>query len=154
MGQLPDSREGPGAGALEPVRQDFQPVSGSNRKRWPITDQIRQLVVDEVVRIVRTGRTPALQIAAAKVLLAADLINARREGSRDEERMQEARAQADAMRDAMRRAYATPEGRAFMERLSHDTLRAPCRTDLDQPCPSGAIDSSAAAPHPPGGLFP
>jgi hypothetical protein len=121
MAQTLDSQEGQGAGALEPVRQDFRPVRRAVRERWPITDQIRQLVVDEAARIVQTGRTPALQLAAAKVLLAADLVNARREANPDEERIQEARAHADRLREAL----SNPEARELLARLAEIQCNPP-----------------------------
>jgi hypothetical protein len=142
MAPMPDSRESPGACALEPVRQDFRLVRPAIREWWPITDQIRQQVMDEAARIVPGGRTPALQLAAAKVLLAADLVNARREANRDEEHTQEARARVDALRLAMSSAMSSPEGRALLEQLNALTLSA-ASGSVPSPPPGGFISGPA-----------
>lgn len=49
-------------------------------KGWPITDEMRQLIVLKMVQVVGKSDKAREQVAAARVLISADEVNARREG--------------------------------------------------------------------------
>ena len=58
--------------------QDIRLIRTAIKKEWPITPQIRRIIVDQMVEIVGTDADTRVKIAAAKTLVSADGINAKR----------------------------------------------------------------------------
>lgn len=66
----------------EPVSEsDLQQVESVVRNDWPLSPDIRQELIDQMVGILRTSDDPKNQIAAARVLLAVDALNQRTRAS-------------------------------------------------------------------------
>lgn len=59
-------------------------VSRAVRHGWPISDEVRKLVVDQMALVVKESDNDRNKIGAAKVLVSADSVNARREDAERE----------------------------------------------------------------------
>ena len=70
-----------GDGLLHAGKGNMALVRFAIRAGWPISDEIRQQVVDQMALIVGQSEDERNRIAASKVLVAADSVNARREAT-------------------------------------------------------------------------
>ena len=68
-----------GDGATHAGKYNMAIVRRAIKGGWPISDEIRQLVTNQMALIVGKSETERDRVAAAKVLVAADSINARLE---------------------------------------------------------------------------
>lgn len=68
-----------GDGELHPGKYNMAIARKAIREKWPITDQIRQLVINQMALVVGKSEDERNRIAASKVLVAADSVNTRRE---------------------------------------------------------------------------
>jgi hypothetical protein len=119
-------------------------VERALRNRFPVSDAIRELVVSQAVAIIRWAKNPRTQLAAMRVLLAADALNVRREAIAGPEPDPEAMAAVAARWEALK----TPEGRkalsAELTQLYGEELFAPRPESRDDANP--AAPGSAGAP--------
>lgn len=83
----PDSAGGSGGpfgdGGLHAGKYNMALIRRAIRAGWPISDRMKKLICDQMVKIVGKGRIIRNQIAAARVLVAADNVNVRREAVHD-----------------------------------------------------------------------
>src|SRR5262245_18984668 len=93
-------------------RRDLALARRAFREGWPITPEIRQEVVGRVLGILRAAKSPSRQLCAARVLIAADALNVRREAND----VQESTAESTSVRDVAARLLATAEGRDLAAR--------------------------------------
>ena len=68
-----------GDGALHAGKYNMALVRRAIKKQWPIDRKRRQAIVDQMALIVDQGEEARDKIAAAKVLVSADAVNAKRE---------------------------------------------------------------------------
>jgi hypothetical protein len=59
---------------------DMALAARAERERWPLTPETRRTIHDKMLAIVQGEGSERARVAAAKVLVAADAINTRREG--------------------------------------------------------------------------
>ncbi len=64
-----------------PKSRDLDLLALAIRERWPIREGVREIVVHEMETVLRSQATTALKVSAAKVLVAADAVNVKREGN-------------------------------------------------------------------------
>jgi len=64
-----------GDGALHAGKGNMALARRAFRERWPMTDERRAMLLDQMFRIVEGGPDPRNRIAAAKVIVQADAIN-------------------------------------------------------------------------------
>ena len=62
-------------------RSDAALIRRAIKHKWPVSDEIKQLVTNQMALIVGRSEDERNQIAASKVLVAADSVNARREAT-------------------------------------------------------------------------
>jgi hypothetical protein len=98
-------------------RRDLALERRAFREGWPITPEVRQQVVDEALNILQTARSPARRLAAARVLIAADTVNVRREANAVMERNGERSALTDVLGATYRAALENAETRELLIRL-------------------------------------
>lgn len=129
-----------GDGELNAGKYNMRLVRRAILNGWPIPDEIRQLVVNQMALIVGKSPTEKNQIGAAKVLIAADSVNARREANIVQERSTDLAVATLVMKQAM----ASPEARRLLADLSGE-LVAPLVEPITPPKPSsnGALNGSA-----------
>lgn len=60
------------------VETELLPVETTEHLEWPISPQIRQSIIECMAEIVKVSNVPKDQIAAARVLIAADAANQRK----------------------------------------------------------------------------
>lgn len=77
--QAPNTQGVLGDGALQAGKYNMAIARRAIRNDWPISEEVRKLVADQMASIIGNGRTERDRIAAAKVLVAADSVNQRRE---------------------------------------------------------------------------
>lgn len=70
-----------GDGALRAGKGNMALVRRALREDWPISPELRRKLVDQMGMIVESPESPRDCIAAAKVLVAADSLNAKREAT-------------------------------------------------------------------------
>ncbi len=66
-------------GSTELSRADVQLVSRAVKREWPISPEIKTTVIKKLSHIVETDESARNVVSAAKTLVAADALNARRE---------------------------------------------------------------------------
>lgn len=74
-----------GDGELHPGKYNMALVRRAIKNNWPLSPEIRQLVVSQMALVVGKSEDERNKIGAAKVLVAADNVNAKREESDNEE---------------------------------------------------------------------
>jgi hypothetical protein len=130
MADTQQSGEGLGATALEPTRQDLRLVRHAVRGLWPVSDRVRQLVVDMAEGIIESpGENSLRKLAAGKLLVTADSVNVRREANAVQERQGEPPGLA-AMREALRNPAYRAAAAAALEQLC---ATAPATLSADEP---------------------
>jgi len=70
-----------GDGGLRPGKYNMALIRRAIKNNWPIPPEYRKLVCDQMALIVGRSEDERNRIGAAKVLVAADLVNAKREDS-------------------------------------------------------------------------
>ena len=65
---------------MHPGRYNMALVRRAIREDWPIPPAVRAMVVNQMALVVGRGEDERNRIAASKVLVAADAVNAKREG--------------------------------------------------------------------------
>ena len=70
-----------GDGEARAGRNNMQLALKAIRENWPISNQIRQMVINQMALVVGKSTDDRSKIAACKVLVAADLCNAKREAT-------------------------------------------------------------------------
>ena len=95
---------------------------------WPIPPAERDAVIQQLVQDCLTGPDVRSRAAAARALIAADAVNARREANSIQERQGDARVVSQAVRAL---AEASPEARQLLAQLSAEYAR--CDLDGDTP---------------------
>lgn len=60
-------------------RETAQMIRRAIRNKWPVRQDVKQLVIDRMAEIVRDSEQERNKIAAASVIVSADNVNARRE---------------------------------------------------------------------------
>lgn len=70
-----------GDGALQPGKGNMALVRRAIREDWPIPPELRAKLVAQMGKVLEKSEDERNQVAAAKVLVAADAINAKREGA-------------------------------------------------------------------------
>lgn len=70
-----------GDGALHPGKYNMALMRRAIKGKWPITKEIRQKVIDQMVLVVDCAESDRDKIGAAKVIVSADGMNAKREAT-------------------------------------------------------------------------
>lgn len=120
-------------------RKDFMLAKRAVNHAWPVGPQERQEVVDAAMRVLRNSGSEVRVLAAAKVLVQADLVNVRREANQIAERSQDVAAATAALRAAL----ASPAARDALANLSDQLCQ-------EQPGGQAHQDSPVTLPAPPG----
>lgn len=104
-----------GRGEVYGRRADLRLARKAMRQDWPITPDIRERVVAAALGIMSNPAVGSQrQLAAARLLVAADSVNARREATAVTERQGEVSAATQVLRAAL----ASPEARQALASLS------------------------------------
>lgn len=74
-----EAQGGRGEPALTPTRNTAALVRRAIREDWPIKPHVREAVMNQMAIIALNGATHRDKVAAAKTLVAADAVNAKRE---------------------------------------------------------------------------
>ncbi len=59
--------------------QDLRLIRRAVRNDWPITEEMRELILKRMRRVMKESPDPQVQVAAAKVVISADEVNVKRE---------------------------------------------------------------------------
>lgn len=70
-----------GDGSLHPGKYNMALARRAIKAGWPISDEVKKLVVDQMAEVVGSSDDERNRIGAARVLVAADGVNARREAA-------------------------------------------------------------------------
>lgn len=112
---------GRGETSFTPTRRDFRMIATAMDKGYPISADIRRLVVNKAALIVLNSPSVREQLAAMKVIVAADQVNARRETNQISEKHNDVLAATAVLRAAMQ----SPEVRERMARESDAVCELP-----------------------------
>ena len=80
-GKPPETAGVLGDGALHPGKYNMALMRRAIKGKWPITREIRQKVIDQMVLVVDCAESDRDKIGAAKVIVSADGMNAKREAT-------------------------------------------------------------------------
>lgn len=96
------------------IRSEMKLAEIAIRDEYPIGPEIRQKIIDKAFGILIGSESERAQLSAAKVLIAADTLNAKREAIQIEERQTDIMEATAVLREAMK----SPEVRKAMASIS------------------------------------
>ena len=97
--------------------------------RWGLTDDERREIIAAMMRVVRESRSDRSMVMAARVLVAADAVDAKREATT----LEDQRGQQHVAVAALRTALGSPQARAALAGLSASLVVAKDEGEPHQP---------------------
>ena len=104
-----------------PLKSSLRLAEKALKEDWPLTASERREVIQEALAVLRSDQSPRCKMTAARVLVAADLVNVRREGLSSRERS----ADLDSALTSLQSMLSSPESRRLLAQLAQANLAGP-----------------------------